>query len=103
VRELENAIEHAFVVGGGKFIEAEDLPPHIQGQAPVATAEISLAGRISLAESAARPRLGPLEDAEAATIRASLERHHGNRTRAARDLAVSRNTLWRKMKRYGIE
>ncbi len=101
VRDMENAVEHAFVVGGGKFIEVEDLPPHIQGQAPVPATQTALAGPISLA--AARARLGPLEDAEAATIRASLERHRGNRTRAAQDLAISRNTLWRKMRRYGIE
>ena len=32
VRELENAIEHGFVVCGGSVIEREDLPPHIIGE-----------------------------------------------------------------------
>ena len=44
----------------------------------------------------------PLEDAESVAIRASLERHRGNRSRAARELGISRNTLWRKMRRHGI-
>jgi transcriptional regulator of acetoin/glycerol metabolism len=46
--------------------------------------------------------LGPLENAEANAIRDALARNDGNRTRAAKDLGVSRNTLWRKMKRHGI-
>jgi transcriptional regulator with PAS, ATPase and Fis domain len=99
VRELENAVEHAFVVGGAKYIEAGDLPPHIQGHSPVGLGPP--AGTTALPRTASS-ELGPLEDAEAATLRACLERHRGNRTRAARDLGISRNTLWRKLKRYGI-
>jgi PAS domain S-box-containing protein len=91
VRELENAIEHAFVVCADATIKLEDLPPHLRGD--------SMAGA---AVSAPAPRLGPLESAEAAAIKDALARHDGNRTRAARDLGISRNTLWRKMKRNGI-
>ncbi len=39
VRELENAIEHAFVVCGGYTIQLDDLPPHLNGEALVATPE----------------------------------------------------------------
>lgn len=90
VRELENAIEHAFVVCSGSTIQVEDLPPHIRGEA---------VGRIT---QRTQPDTPPLEAAEASAIRASLERNSGNRTHAAKDLGVSRNTLWRKMKRHGI-
>ncbi len=89
VRELENAIEHAFVVCGGSIIGRDDLPPHIQGGSLMSPPVESAAG-------------GPLEAAEAAAIREALDRHGGNRTRAAQELGVSRNTLWRKMKRHGI-
>jgi PAS domain S-box-containing protein len=95
VRELENAIEHAFVVCGGSVIEREDLPPHVLGE--------RLAPAAPSAGSRSAAALGPLQDAEALAIREALERHGGNRTRAARELGVSRNTLWRKIKRYGIE
>ena len=89
VRELENAIEHAFVVCGGNTIRVEDLPAHIRGQ--------------SLIVPGSMPHVrGPLDSAEAATIREALMRHGGNRTRAAKDLGISRNTLWRKMKKHGI-
>ncbi len=90
VRELENAVEHAFVVCAGSTIELEDLPPHVIGDA----------GPVAVRPAAA---LGPLDRAEAATIRQALERSGGQRTAAAKELGISRNTLWRKMRRYGIE
>jgi PAS domain S-box-containing protein len=99
VRELENAIEHAFVVGGGRFIEADDLPPHILGHAASLGPPL-LGAAPPPAPSAALP---PLRDAEAATIRACLARHGGSRRHAAEDLGISRNTLWRKMRRYGLD
>jgi PAS domain S-box-containing protein len=89
VRELENAIEHAFVVCPDATIKFEDLPPHIRGESTTAAPAHAV-------------HLGPLENAEAAAIRNALARHNGNRTRAAKDLGISRNTLWRKMKRSGI-
>ena len=42
------------------------------------------------------------EPAEALLIRAALERARYNRTAAARALGISRTSLWRKMKQYGI-
>jgi len=90
VRELENAIEHAFVVCAGNTIRREDLPPHIRGEAAVPEPTPRQADR------------KPLDAAEAATIRDTLKRHRGNRTESARSLGISRNTLWRKMKKYGI-
>jgi PAS domain S-box-containing protein len=93
VRELENAIEHAFVVCAGDTIKLEDLPPHIHDQS---------ARPGTPADERALQRSRPLRNAEATAIREALNRHDGNRTRAAKDLGISRNTLWRKMKRHGI-
>jgi PAS domain S-box-containing protein len=93
VRELENAIEHGFVVCGGSVLEREDLPPHIIGD------------QVAPLEAPGTPApqvMGPLQGAEALAIRDALAKNHGNRTRAAKELGISRNTLWRKMKRYGI-
>jgi len=94
VRELENAIEHAFVICSGRVIEMEDLPPHVRDH-QVAPPEAS-----SLAPAAGS---NPLHDAEAAAIRRALDRSGGVRQKAAAALGISRNTLWRKMKRYGIK
>jgi PAS domain S-box-containing protein len=116
VRELENAVEHAFVICGGNVIERSDLPPHILGE--LVPPLVSVGDEADMARVQARlsaPTLGdgglgepatptgPLQAAEADAIREALARHEGNRTRAAKDLGVSRNTLWRKMKRYSID
>jgi PAS domain S-box-containing protein len=89
IRELENAIEHAFVVCSDNTIQLDDLPQSILGY---------------LSSEEIRPPVAnlPLEDAEAQTIRSVLEAHDFHRGRTAKELGISRNTLWRKMKRYGI-
>jgi PAS domain S-box-containing protein len=86
VRELENIIEHAFVMCKGEMIELRHLPPEM--------AESSTEGETELGK--------PLQTAEADAIRKALERNRGNRLRTARELGINRSTLWRKIKRYGI-
>jgi transcriptional regulator with PAS, ATPase and Fis domain len=91
IRELENAIEHAFVVCVDATIHLDDLPAHILEHLSL-EAQDSKLDEIKL----------PLEDAERQTIVACLERNDYNRTLTAGELGVSRNTLWRKMKKYDI-
>ncbi len=89
IRELENIIEHAFVLCKKELIEMEHLPAEI----------------IRNFESAAHFRLTvvhPLKNAEADLILKTLEKHKGNRTATARELRVDRSTLWRKIKKYGL-
>ncbi len=90
VRQLENVIEHAFVLCHEGRIEPPHLPEEftrdVQRPAPPPTS-----GRAS-----------PLQESEADTIRQALRRNRGKRARTAEELRISRTTLWRKMKRYGI-
>jgi transcriptional regulator with PAS, ATPase and Fis domain len=79
VRELENAIEHAFVMCQGEMIEAEHLPLH------------TLEGSEQQGTSTEQPD-------ERRLIEQALRRHSGNRTRAAEELGMHRSTLWRKLK-----
>ncbi|RJO64447.1 MAG: PAS domain S-box protein [Myxococcales bacterium] len=91
VRELENAVEHAFVLCQGDVIDLVHLPPLFETYArPAELDNPGLAG------------MGPLQAAEAQAIAAALARHGGNRTKAAQHLGLSRNTLWRKMKQLGL-
>lgn len=91
VRELENAIEHAFVVCAGDTIQFDDLPPHLIAYA-LKTHQKSDTGGAS-----------PLKMAEADVIRSVLQKHNGSRKLASAELGISRNTLWRKMRQYGLE
>jgi PAS domain S-box-containing protein len=89
IRELENAIEYAFVVCIDSIIQIDDLPQHI----------LKYIGAEGKKQTAAKL---PLESAAMQTIISALEKNDFNRTKTARDLGVSRNTLWRKMRKYGI-
>ena len=86
VRELINRTRRAMVLGEGRLIVPHDL-----GLAPCRTA----AGGAGLDAS----RI----DAERAAIGASLERVGRNITHAARDLGVSRMTLYRLLAKHGIQ
>ena len=44
-----------------------------------------------------------LDEVEKDMIRKALERHHGKRKNAAKDLKISERTLYRKIKEYGLE
>jgi PAS domain S-box-containing protein len=84
VRELENAIEHAFVMCHGEQVELQHLPASITQEARLVT-------------SVTRERRSERE-----VIVETLRRHEGNRARAAEELGIHRSTLWRKMKTYGL-
>lgn len=88
VRELENIIEQAFVLCRGGMIEIHHLPPELRPAAH----ETSIG-------------FGPLsiEAMEKHLIIETLQRCDGNRTQAARDLGIDTSTLYRKIKRFGIE
>lgn len=91
VRELENAIEHAFVLCRGEIIESKHLPESVTQPH----------GNFHVSEPTAVAN--PRQAAEAEVIRLALERHRGNRLAAARELDMHRTTLWRKLKQYGIK
>lgn len=44
-----------------------------------------------------------LDEVEKEMIRKALEKHHGKRKSAARDLKISERTLYRKIKEYGLD
>ncbi|MBN1419708.1 MAG: sigma 54-interacting transcriptional regulator [Planctomycetes bacterium] len=89
IRELENAIEHAFVICGNATISAEDLPADI------------LDGSARL-RSPAEPAADDRGARERAELVDALERAGWNRTEAARRLGVSRATVWARMRKHGI-
>jgi PAS domain S-box-containing protein len=88
VRELENAIEHAFVICGGNLIEAEHLPERI-----LEATQTHTNGHGSSFNG---------HSSEEAIIREALARNEGNRSKTARELGMHRSTLWRKIEKHDI-
>lgn len=86
VRELQNIIEHGFVISRGSIITADDLPENLRPSEP---------NRI--------PESPSLEELESRLIIAALRKHSWNRTRTAQELGMHTTTLWRKMRRFGIQ
>ncbi len=88
VRELENVIEQAAALAAGPEIGATDVQIE-RGSTPGLDSARTLAAAV--------------EDAERRAIEAALARSGGDLGRVARELGVSATTLWRKMKRLGLE
>ncbi len=89
VRELQNILEHAFVLCRDGMIEPHHLPP-------------------DLTRRGARDPLNPkhrmnLKLVEQSLIREALAKHRGNRALAAEELGINLSTLYRKMKRLSID
>jgi PAS domain S-box-containing protein len=90
VRELENIIEHAFVLCRGWFIEPRHLPILFRDDA----------GQVPPAEV---PAGTTLRDWEIVHILDAVKRNGGNRTAAARELGINPSTLFRKVKALQIK
>ncbi|WAC08308.1 MAG: sigma 54-interacting transcriptional regulator [Thermodesulfobacteriota bacterium] len=90
IRELENIIEHAFVLSRGTEIAAAHLPR-------------DLLRRVSPTHEKESLGMRRLDHAEAQVIRNVLTKHKGHRNKAAKELGMHVVTLWRKMKKLGIK
>jgi two-component system, NtrC family, response regulator HydG len=106
VRELENALEHAMTVAEGEEIQPEDLPaavraPRLLEGQPEARTLVPEIVTGDMRRSTSRETWS-LAEVEKEHIRNVLDRHHGNATAAAKQLGISRTTLWRKFREYGI-
>jgi len=85
VRELENAIEHAFVMCHDQEIQVEHLPTIITTQ-----------------DMKGIHKVHP-KKSEKEIILETLQRNNGSKTRAADELGMHRSSHWRKLRMHGIE
>jgi two-component system response regulator HydG len=86
IRELENAIEHAFILSGTDGIKAADLPAYLHGY-----------------RKPARPASDGLDHVERSHVMKVLQECRGNKIMAARRLRISRSTLYRKLEQFDIK
>lgn len=85
IRELENIIEHAFVLNRSGEIEIRDLPENLRP-----------------AEENKQMEIKSIDDLEAQLIIEILRKYNWNRGDTAEHLKMHKTTLWRKMKKYDI-
>lgn len=86
IRELENIIEHAFVLNQTGIISVNDLPDYLRPSKDNTTREYQ-----------------SIDDLEKHFITEVLKKNNWNRQETARQLNMHKTTLWRKMKKLGIK
>jgi two-component system response regulator HydG len=93
VRELENCIEAAVALARYDHVTENELPQSIR----------PLLGESELSATEPSEVLSPLDVVESEHIAHVLRAVSGNKARAARILELDRKTLYRKLKRYGLD
>lgn len=91
VRELENALEHALICAFDGVVRVESLPQDIRGYHGHG---LSLTAPTALNQADGQAR---------GQLLFALKRCNGNKAAAAKMLGIDRTTLWRRMRRLGIE
>lgn len=94
VRELQNVVERAVLLGKGPLVRIEDLPSHLVTGQPVFSLAAPQGGK-SLKDS--------LADPERAIILETLKSNNWNRNATAEKLGINRTTLYKKMKKLGLD
>lgn len=94
IRELENMLERAIILANG---ESDITLSHIP-----ADMTPTLHAQRSPAEASGQGGTDNLDTVERSAIMAALRANHGNVSRTAHRLGVSRNTLYRKIEKYNL-
>lgn len=84
IRELEHTIEKAVIIADGHTMEADDIECQAQPR------------------QARRDEATTIEDMERQLIERTMQRLDGNLSMVAAQLGISRQTLYNKIKKYGI-
>jgi DNA-binding NtrC family response regulator len=98
VRELRNAVDRAVALCPGSVIDRSDLPETVQ-RGSQDDAQPASSNRHAGANQLTSAR----EEAEMRRVLAALRRNGNNRTNAAAELGVSRVTLYKKLRKYGLD
>lgn len=93
VRELMNVMERAVVLSRSEYVDEDALPLSIQGDGEAGPAD---------APKAPPGANGRLADVERVAILETLKSAGGNKSEAARRLGITRRTLHKKLKKYGV-
>ena len=92
VRELENILEHALITSQEETIQPRHLPDYLQ---------VRRTARVHPAKRSTKALQGS-EDEERDKIISMLRQHDGHRAKTAKAMGIDRTTLWRKIRKFGI-
>lgn len=87
IRELQHAVERAVIMSEGQMLEPHDF---------------FLSDTQEINETETLPTNMNLEETERMLVRKVVEKHGGNISRAAKELGLTRASLYRRMEKYGL-
>ena len=96
VRALRHAIERAVILTSNDYLEPPDLQLNLPGHAPVSAPVPSIESKPPLAETKS------LDQVEKETIEVVLRKHGFNISHAAKELGLTRASLYRRMEKHGL-
>lgn len=97
VRELRNAVERAFALSRGCVIDVGALPDRVRRARPDSERRID-----HVDDRRSSRRSAPADDGDREALVEALDHAENNRSRAASALGISRVTLYKKLRRYGL-
>ena len=103
VRELRNVVQQAAILSDGEVIGAADLTPLLDAKGPVSAAARNAASAILLAKAARAEAPPSSAESERDWIIEALRRNRFRREATARELGLSRKTLYNKIRQYSLE
>ncbi len=98
VRELQNEVRHMLVMGTAEDLGAELLTPRVLRAMP--REEVPVMENLASLQGSLKERVEALE---ACILRETLIRHRWNKSRASKELGLSRVGLRSKLERFGLE
>jgi transcriptional regulator of acetoin/glycerol metabolism len=102
IRELRNVIRSAFAICDDNIIRLSDLPSELRADCHPQPAVVSTAVSAPITMARREPTTNPLADAERETLLRVIRGNRGNLCTTAKQLGMSRNALYRRLKRHGI-
>src|SRR5690606_7650457 len=91
VRELQHSVERAVIMSDGEWIATDDFP-----------FPMSMRRQESADAAAPEPQNANLEEVEREVIRNVLSKHGGNISHAAKELGLTRASLYRRLEKHGL-
>lgn len=100
IRELKNCMERAVILSRDVHLSPASLPPAVTQVSPLPTVAPMTAPARPAARGASLNE--KVASSEQSIIEEALRRHHNKRAPVARELGISRVTLYNKMRKYGL-
>jgi len=104
IRELQNVIEHSFVVCGNEYIDMFDLPLELRQYNFRDRKVDGLSNTLSVKKGSneKKANIKPRNNLTKEKIMDTLKKNNNNKAASARELGISRIALWKKLKKINI-